>query len=76
MSLPSPQDFVFAMVIGGGFGVLAALCAFVISYSSYHNQFMDTRKPADLAIRSAITTFFVFLFLSGFVALAFRATRG
>ncbi len=42
--MPSPADFVFALAIGGGFGLLAAACAFVISYGAYHNQFMDTRK--------------------------------
>jgi len=62
-----------ALVIGAVFGGLAAGCAFVISYGSYHGQFMDTRKPGQLALQSAITAFFVFFFLSGLATWAFRA---
>jgi hypothetical protein len=40
---------------------LAAGCAFVIAYGSYHNQFMDTRTPRRLALRTAVTTFLFFL---------------
>ncbi len=66
-------DINLALVIGVVFGALAAACAFVISYSSYHGQFMDTRKPGQLALRSAISAFLLFFLLSGLATWGFRA---
>ena len=65
-------DIRLALVIGAIFGVLAAGCAFVISYGSYHGQFMDTRKPGQMAVQSAMTAFIVFFLLAGLVTWAFR----
>jgi hypothetical protein len=67
-----PADLGFAMVVGAVFGVLAAACAFVIAFGQYHNQFMDTRKPMQLALQSAMTAFIVFCLLSGLATWAFR----
>ena len=65
-------DIRLALVIGVVFGALAAACAFVISYSSYHGQFMDTRKPGQLALQSALTAFIAFFLLAGLSTWAFR----
>jgi hypothetical protein len=71
--MPSGPDVSFALVIGGVFGALAAACAFVISYGSYQNQFMDTRKPLQLALHSAMTAFIAFFVLTCLATVAFRA---
>ena len=67
-----PADIGFAIVVGAVFGVLAALCAFVISYGQYHNQFMDTGKPVQLATQAAMTAFIAFFLLTGVATWAFR----
>ena len=67
-----PSDLGTALVIGAIFGLLASACAFVISYGSYHNQFMDTGKPVVLALQAAMTAFIVFFLLSGAATWAFR----
>jgi hypothetical protein len=67
-----PSDIGFAVVVGAVFGVLAAACAFVISYGQYHNQFMDTGKPIQLAWQAARTAFIVFFLLGGVATWAFR----
>lgn len=66
------SDLGVAIVIGGVFGILASACAFVISFSQYHNQFMDTGKPLQLALHAAMTAFVVFFLLSGLATWAFR----
>jgi hypothetical protein len=71
--MPTGPDISFAFVVGGIFGALAAACAFVISYGSYHNQFMDTRKPMQLALHSALTAFMAFFVLAVLATVAFRA---
>jgi len=67
-----PTDIGFALVVGGVFGILASLCAFVISYGQYHNQFMDTNKPMQLSLQAAMTAFIVFFLLTGAATWAFR----
>jgi hypothetical protein len=67
-----PADIGFAIVVGAVFGVLAAACAFVIAFGQYHNQFMDTGKPIQLALHAAMTAFIVFFLLSGVATWAFR----
>lgn len=67
-----PADIGFAIVVGAVFGVLAAACAFVIAFGQYHNQFMDTGKPIQLALQAAMTAFIVFFLLSGVATWAFR----
>jgi hypothetical protein len=67
-----PSDIGFAIVVGAVFGVLAAMCAFVISYGQYHNQFMDTNKPMQLSLQAAMTAFIAFFILTGLSTWAFR----
>jgi hypothetical protein len=67
-----PADIGFAIVVGAVFGVLAAACAFVIAFGQYHNQFMDTGKPIQLALQAAMTAFIVFFLLSGVATWAFH----
>ncbi len=58
-----PDGLLGYAFIGLIFGALASACAFVISYGSYHNQFMDTRTPMRLALHTAGVTF-VFFFVA------------
>ena len=51
------------ILISLGVGAIAALCAYVVSYGSYQNQFMDSRSAPRLALQTAATTF-VFFFLA------------
>lgn len=67
-----PSDLGLALIIGAVFGVLAAACAFVITFGQYHNQFMDSRKHWDLAFHAAMTAFIAFFLLSGLGTMAFR----
>jgi threonine/homoserine/homoserine lactone efflux protein len=62
-------------VIGVLFAVLAAACAFVIAYSSYQNQFMDTRTPKRLALHTAGVTFLFFLVAAVALPWIFGALR-
>lgn len=67
-----PSDLGFALVVGAVFGVLAAACAFVITFGQYRNQFMDSRKHWDMAFHAAMTAFIAFFLLSGLGTMAFR----
>jgi hypothetical protein len=58
-----PDNFGGLIVAGLVVGTIAAACAFVVSYGSYQNQFMDTRTPRRLALQTAGATF-VFFFLA------------
>jgi hypothetical protein len=50
-------------VLGLVFGVLAAACAFVISYSEYKRNWSFRGSATNMALRSAAVTF-VFFFLA------------
>jgi len=53
-----------SLVLGGVFGLLAAACAFVISYSEYRRNWSFTGSAVRMALRTALVTFLVF-FLAG-----------
>jgi hypothetical protein len=50
-------------IIGGGFGALAGLMAFLITYEEYARHYIDKRSPWIMALQSALFTFVVFLVL-------------
>jgi len=58
-----PETLTGLVVAGFVVGTIASTCAFVVSYGSYQNQFMDTRTPKRLALQTAVATF-VFFFLA------------
>ena len=60
------------MIVGVVLAALAAACAFVISLGSYQGQFMDTRTPMRLALRSALTAFVFFLAAAAVIPWVFR----
>ena len=64
------------VVISLGVGVVAAVCAYVISYGSYQNQFMDSRSAPRLALQTAATTFLFFFLVCLALPLILRALRG
>jgi uncharacterized sodium:solute symporter family permease YidK len=59
-----PRTFMGLVLFGVIAATLASSCAFVISYASYKNQFMDSRTPMRLALHSAAVTFVFFLVAS------------
>jgi hypothetical protein len=50
------------LIIGGTFGVLAALMSYLITYKEYIRHYPNSQKPRKLALEAAIFTF-VFFFL-------------
>jgi hypothetical protein len=55
--------------LGAAFGLLAAACAFVISYGEYKRNWSFRGNASMMALRSALVTF-VFFFLAA-IALGF-----
>jgi hypothetical protein len=54
----------FYLLIAGVFSVLAALCAFVITYGEYLKHFPDKKKPLRIAAKMAPTAFMFFMLLT------------
>lgn len=50
--------------LGGVFGFLAALMAYLITYGEYLHHYPDKKRPRKLALEAAIFTFIFFLFLA------------
>jgi hypothetical protein len=59
-----------------GVGLIAAVCAYVISYGSYQNQFMDSRSAPRLALQTAGSTFLFFFLACLALPWLLRALRG
>ena len=57
------MNFYLSATLGAIFGVLAAACAFVISYGEYKRNWSFRGNAAAMAMRSAFVTF-VFFFLA------------
>ena len=57
---------------GATFGLLAAACAFVISYSEYKRNWSFRGSATKMALRSAAVTFTFFFLASLALALIFR----
>jgi hypothetical protein len=70
-----PDSFAGLALVALLFGLLAGACAFVISYGSYQNQFMDTRMPRRLALQTAGVTFLFFFAATVALPLIFSALR-
>ncbi|MFL6279637.1 MAG: hypothetical protein ACJ731_05970 [Vicinamibacterales bacterium] len=57
------------VVLGLAFGLLAAACAFAISYGEYKRNWSFRGSPAKMALRSALVAFaFFFLAAIGLIA--------
>jgi hypothetical protein len=54
----------FFVLLGGVFGVLAAVMAYIITFGEYPHHFPDTRMPRKLALETALVTFAVFMLLA------------
>jgi hypothetical protein len=58
-----------SVVLGLGFGLLAAACAFVISYGEYTRNWSFRGSATMMALRSALVAFaFFFLAAIGLIA--------
>jgi hypothetical protein len=58
--------------LGATFGLLAAACAFVISYAEYKRNWSFRGSATKMALRSAAVTFTFFFIASLALALIFR----
>ena len=54
----------FFALLGGVFGVLAALMAYVITFGEYSHHFPDAKMPRRLALEAALVAFAVFMLLA------------
>ena len=63
------MNFALSASLGAAFGLLAAACAFVISYGEYKRNWSFRGSASMMALRSAVVTF-VFFFLAA-IALGF-----
>ena len=52
------------IIIGAGFALLAAISAFLISYSEYSRHFMDKRKAVKISLETALVIFIVFVVIT------------
>ena len=53
-----------ALMIGIIFSPLAALMAFLITYSEYSKHYVEKRTPMLMSLRSALFTFVFFMLLA------------
>ena len=58
--------------LGAVFGVLAAACAYVISYGEYKRNWNFRGSAAKMALRSAAVTFAFFFLAAMLLAVIFR----
>lgn len=66
------MDLYLSATLGAAFGLLAAGCAFVISYAEYKRNWSFRGSATKMALRSALVTF-VFFFLAALgLGLIFR----
>jgi RsiW-degrading membrane proteinase PrsW (M82 family) len=65
-------DFQLSAVLGVVFGVLAAACAFVISYAEYKRNWSFRGSAWKMALRSALVTFAFFFLAALLLAEIFR----
>ena len=56
------MNFELSAALGVVFGLLAAACAFVISYAEYKRNWSFGGSAAKMALRSALVTFLFFFF--------------
>ena len=66
------MDFQLSAVLGVVFGVLAAACAFVISYAEYKRNWSFRGSASKMALRSAAVTFAFFFLAALLLAEIFR----
>ena len=66
------MDFQLSAVLGAVFGVLAAACAFVISYGEYKRNWSFRGSAWKMALRSALVTFAFFFLAALLLAEIFR----
>jgi hypothetical protein len=65
-------DLQLSAALGAVFGVLAAACAFVISYGEYKRNWNFRGSATHMALRSALVTFLFFFLAAIALGYAFR----
>lgn len=51
-------------MLGVGFGVIASVMAFLITYGEYVHHYAETRTPRRIALQAAVVTFAFFVLAS------------
>jgi len=69
------MDLQLSAVLGAVFGLLAAACAFFISYHEYKNNWNFRGSPAMMALRSAAVAFAFFFIAALALGVAFQMVR-
>jgi hypothetical protein len=72
MSVDSIMNLELSAALGATFGLLAAACAFVISYSEYKRNWSFRGSATRMAMRSAAVAFAFFFLASLALALIFQ----
>jgi hypothetical protein len=54
----------FYIVLGAAFSILAALCAFVITYEEYLKHFPDKQRPLKMAAQMSLAAFAFIMLIS------------
>ena len=62
--------FLLYLMLSSIFSLLAASCAFIITYSEYLKHFPDKRTPRKMALRTAFATFTFFMVLTALFVVA------
>jgi len=65
-------NFGLSVVLGVVFGLLAAACAFLISYSEYKRNWSFRGSATKMALRSAFVAFAFFFAAAMLLSVAFR----
>jgi hypothetical protein len=69
------MDLQLSAVLGIVFGLLAAACAFFISYHEYKNNWNFRGSPAAMALRSAAVAFAFFFVAAIALGVAFQMVK-
>jgi uncharacterized membrane protein len=63
--------FTLLFIIGASFSLIAAVMAYLISYTEYVKHFIDKRKPIIMALEAAAVIFALFMVISIVIAFFF-----
>jgi heme/copper-type cytochrome/quinol oxidase subunit 2 len=58
---PTSNFFLVFLVIGGFFGFLAALMAYLITYNEWMHHYSTKKEPRKMALEIAVFTFVFFI---------------
>jgi len=66
------SSFSISLLIGGTFGFLGSLTAYLITYNEWAHHYPTKKEPRKIALETAIFAFVFFFFLSILVGLLYK----